>query len=222
MKELLRHSAVPSIFVLLLVFGCAFPSDPPQKVTPITPPTTADTTLLPLRIGVGWVYDAVQRSGYKKSFPALVDSIIIAGESYYQVVYGYSDPSGYKFIHPIPYLMQNGPGGLSLFAPAGPDDMQKDSPPPQLQYVFPYPASVGASWKDTSISGPTSGYRVILAAKDTTILDARGVKRLVYRYNVYDQMQNVTVFYVLPGVAFIRIEARDVTFYTTTWLGLQG
>jgi hypothetical protein len=209
------------ILSLLIVGGCAFPSDPPQKVIKTPPPTVVDSTLLPLHSGVGWVYWRFSRfdSGWILAHSAwhAIDSI-----DYYGVFFDYLESASmYRSVLVVPYLMRNTEKGLGFFMPFLQDDTTSDSPPPKLQYVLPYPASVGTKWDDPSAGDPKSnGYHVIVVAKDTAIKDLNEKIRIVYRYDISDKKLNKTSIYVLPHKAIIKIENPYVSFVCAYWIGL--
>ncbi len=219
MKEL-NYTPYVVLSAFLLAFGCAFPADPPQKVTQTPPPTVTDTTLLPLRSDVGWLYYVHPQKSEPVDYFTQAVKVSIANSDYYRVLYNFIDYSiQFRANYAIPILMQNVANGLAMYTPTPTmEDTTRDSPPPKLQYILPFPATVGMKWNDPDPFG--SGYRVQVIAKDTAVKDYNGKIRKVLRYDVFDKAQTPTSIYVLPHKAIIKIEKPNGFILSIAWVGI--
>jgi hypothetical protein len=200
---------------LLILASCDFPADPPLKALDgtITPPV-ADTvrTLLRLTGEERWTY-LVDPRNRPLSAPRTVSPRKLEkdGFEYYYLPYFYVSGGPLPNMFAFPSLLRNDTLGLAFYQPLIAEDTTRLSRQPKFLFRLPYPARKGSS----SHGGD---YRVICTHTDTmmTILSS-GIQIPTHRYEVWRGSFPTHVFYVIPGVALLRIVVEDLTFHTVGW-----
>jgi hypothetical protein len=205
-----------SLLTGLLVFAsCDFPADPPLKTLdgPITPPV-ADTvrTLLRLNGNEKWTY-IVDPRNKPLSSPRTVSprKLEKEGLEFHYLPYFYVTGGFGLNMFAFPSLLRNDTLGLAFYQPLLAEDTTRLSRLPKFMFRLPYPARKG------SISHE-GDYRVVCTHTDTimTVL-SNGLQIPTHRYEVWRGSFPTHVFYVIPGVALLRIVVDDLTFHTVGW-----
>jgi hypothetical protein len=200
---------------LTLLASCDFPADPPLKNVdgPITPPV-ADTvrTLLRLTGGEKWTYIVDPRSRPLSS-PRTVSPRKLEKEGlvFHYLPYFYAIGGTGPNMFAFPSLLRNDTLGLAFYQPLIAEDTTRLSRLPKFIFRLPYPVRKGS----TSHAGD---YRVMCTHTDTmmTVLSS-GLQIPTHRYEVWRGSFPTHVFYVIPGVALLRVVVDDYTFHTVGW-----
>jgi hypothetical protein len=205
--------------LLLLLQQCDFPSDPPIKSGDdpvITPPAnpSGPAELLPLNEGNAWAY-LVKPRVRPESSPIWVTprKLEYRGETYFHLLYGIGGMGPSGFIQAFPSLLRSDSTGLHFYLPMGPNDTLSISHEPKHLFTLPYPALPG-----TITSSGTSQYSVTLTHIDTLMtIHASSIMLPCHRYEVSQNQRLTTVFYIVPGICFLRIEDDEALFLTIGW-----
>jgi hypothetical protein len=213
---------LPVLAFLFSAGGCDFPADPPVKAPVVTPPVDpkpnidSATALLPLHKGILWVYTAQTSPASTQSGLAQVTETIYGGTKFFRVPYTYWE-SPRDFMIVLPVALRSIGKGVAFY------DAAYDSTGPQrpfrLAFQLPYPAKVGDEWPPSGQTAPF-GMTVKVAAKDTAIADPSGKTWNVYRYDVRDSKNKLSILYIVPGKAILRVIAEGVVINTVSWSGL--
>jgi hypothetical protein len=210
-----RLLVLPVLLCAVLFAACDFPADPPLRSAP-PPYQGPDTTkyLLPLKAGNWWSYRAHPRMRPQQPARMVPAAPIRWGDTtLYEIEYYYDDPGPAPTSYlAFPSLLLNTKRGLNFYLKQDFEDTLVLSHRPLFIFTFPYPAEQGAIWRGTN------EYAVQLVSRDSLVYDpVTDMNISVYRYDVFFQNQDFGTFLIVPGVAILRIEERNVEFQTLSW-----
>ncbi|PLX30295.1 MAG: hypothetical protein C0600_08175 [Ignavibacteria bacterium] len=203
-----------SLFVLL---QCDFPSDPPLKPggsTPVTPPVKPEipAELVPLHNGNAWLIRVKPWSQPERD-PVWVPTRALSfeGKRYFHLFYGIPDTGPSGNLQAFPSILRSDSSGLHFFIPRDPDDTLNLTRDPIYTYSLPYPEAPTGF-----ISNPYSSYDVRLTHLDTMLtMEGTSATFACRRYEVWRAARLRTVFYIVPGLCFLRVVDDDDGVYQT-------
>lgn len=212
----LHHLFLLILFSLVLT-QCDFPADPPLKPgggQPQKPPVKPQDPgqLIPLHEDNAWLI-RIKPWTKPELNPVWVRPRALPFERrmYYHLFYGLRKPGPSGNLQAFPSILRSDTSGLHFYIPRDPGDTLRLSREPVYMYSLPYPdAPTGF------ISNPYTSYDVRLTHLDTMMtIDGSSATFACRRYEIWRNARLRTVFYVVPGLCFLRVVDDDDGIYQT-------
>ena len=210
------HFFLLAVFVFMLP-QCDFPADPPLKPgggQPYVPPVKPEDPgeLVPLDDTNSWLIRVKPWSRPERE-PIWVrpTTLPFEGKIYHHLFYGMPDTGRTGNLQAFPSILRSDSAGLHFYIPWDPGDTISLSREPVYTYSLPYPAA-----PEGFVSNPYTSYDVRLTHLDTMMtVEGTNATYACRRYEVWRSARLRTVFYIVPGLCFLRVVDDDDGIYQT-------
>ena len=212
----IRFSMILILPVILLA-QCDFPADPPLKAGTdpvVNPPVKPELpeNLVPLHSSNAWLIRVKPWSKPERQ-PVWVRprALPFDGRTYYHLFYGIAEQGPTGNLQAFPPILRSDSSGLHFYLPRDPSDTISLSREPVYAYSLPYPAAPKGF-----VGNPYTSYDVRLTHLDTVLtVEGTNMTFACRRYEVWRTARLRTVFYIVPGLCFLRVVDDDDGIYQT-------